>query len=175
MKRKSLVSIVGIVAAALLAVVLLTGCISSSDDNGGIPAADSSGAGAATSTTTTPDGQAYADCIRGHGIAISDPDPETGLPAFDDSVDMSSAAVQSALDDCQEFLPAGVRGEAEEQDLDTYVAFAECMRENGLPNFPDPQPGSEGGMFGGAEVDRSDPTFQKATEACGDVLSGEGN
>jgi hypothetical protein len=175
MNSKSIVSIVGTIAAVLLAVVLLTGCISSSDDDGGIPVADGSDEGAATSTATTPDTQAYVDCMRDQEVAISDPDPETGLPEFDDSVDTSSAAVQAALDACQSLLPAGIRGEAEEQDLDTYLAFAECMRENGLPDFPDPQPGSEGGMFGGADIDRGDPTFQKAAEACGDVLSGEGN
>ena len=45
------------------------------------------------------------------------------------------------------------------------VAFAECMRAHGLPNFPNPGNGS---AFGppGSGVDPTSPQFQHALEAC---------
>ena len=45
------------------------------------------------------------------------------------------------------------------------VAFAECMRAHGMPNFPNPGNGS---AFGppGSGVDPTSPQFQRALEAC---------
>ncbi len=45
------------------------------------------------------------------------------------------------------------------------VAFAECMRSHGMPNFPNPGNGS---AFGppGSGVDPTSPQFQRALEAC---------
>ena len=60
---------------------------------------------------------------------------------------------------------------------DTLLEFAACMRDNGY-DMPDPDfsnsgggPGTGGGgPFG--EVDRSDPDFIAAEEACGDIMAG---
>ncbi len=46
------------------------------------------------------------------------------------------------------------------------VAFAKCVRENGVPDFKDPAPGV--GM--GEGIDLNSPTFKKAVEACEDVM-----
>ena len=45
------------------------------------------------------------------------------------------------------------------------VAFAECMRAHGMPNFPNPGNGS---AFGppGSGVDPTSPQFQRALQAC---------
>ncbi len=45
------------------------------------------------------------------------------------------------------------------------LAFAECMRANGVPNFPDPNPG-RGLLFGLAGVDTSAPAFTAAQTKC---------
>lgn len=50
------------------------------------------------------------------------------------------------------------------------VAFAACMRKNGLPEFKDPQPGQ--GM--GAGIDTSSDTFRKAMSACQRLMPGGG-
>jgi hypothetical protein len=157
----------------LLAVTFLSGCGSSPDS--GIPTADGSGEGSVQEPDAShvPDAQVYAQCMRDHGVDMSDPDPATGLPQFGDAVDTSSAAVQSALEACQDLMPAGIRGESGNDDLDAYLAFSACMRENGLPDFPDPQPGAEG-MFPDAGIDRNNATFLQATEACQDLLGGTG-
>jgi hypothetical protein len=53
-------------------------------------------------------------------------------------------------------------------------AFARCMRDNGVPDYPDPD---TSGRFRGAgheAFDRDDPTFKAASEKCRDLLPGGG-
>ncbi|MCK9899953.1 hypothetical protein CC117_22040 [Parafrankia colletiae] len=147
-----------------LVVMVLAGCGSGGDAE----AAASGGA------TATPTAQTHAQCMRGHGVDVADPDPSTGAPQFGAGVDPDDPAVRQALDACRDLLPAGSRGEPSDADLDVYVAFAQCLRDNGLPGFPDPQPGSAGGLFAGADVDRDDPAFQQAAEQCQDILDKAG-
>jgi len=158
----------------LTAAVLLTACTPSSNSGGGIPSAGPTGSSApepdAPSAAPTPDAYAYAACMRDHGIDMSDPDPQTGLPTLGDSVDPESAAFEKAHEACGDLLPGGIRGQGDDTELDSYLEFATCMRKNGMPDFPDPQPGSGEGMFPGA--DRNDPAFGKAAEACQHILSG---
>jgi hypothetical protein len=112
--------------------------------------------------------------MRDHGIDMADPDPSTGVPQLGEGVDPADPAVKEALSACQGLLPAGGRGDPSDADLDVYVAFAQCMRDNGLPDFPDPQPGSPGGLFAGAGVDRDDPAFQQAAQHCQGILDEAG-
>ncbi|MGP4104709.1 hypothetical protein [Nonomuraea sp. KM90] len=56
--------------------------------------------------------------------------------------------------------PGGTEGSMAPQG--DAVAFAKCMRENGVPSFPDP---GTGGAF--VKKDKSNtPEFKKAEEAC---------
>ncbi|MEU4447175.1 hypothetical protein AB0K14_37510 [Actinosynnema sp. NPDC050801] len=50
--------------------------------------------------------------------------------------------------------------------------FARCMRDNGV-DVPDPEPGGKPGGFG--KVDRTDPDFERAREACRELLPGGGD
>lgn len=66
--------------------------------------------------------------------------------------------------------------DAEQAMLD----FAQCMRDNGLPDFPDPVVGSDGSLSFGfrgqgaadAGIDPSSDAFQTAMQACRDKLQG---
>jgi hypothetical protein len=54
---------------------------------------------------------------------------------------------------------------------DTGVAFSQCMRAHGVPNFPDPNPSTPWKPFSGpylqqAGVDPGSPQFQPASRAC---------
>lgn len=54
---------------------------------------------------------------------------------------------------------------------DAQLEFAECMRENGMPDFPDPDSGGGPVMVGpGNEIDPNDPAFQDANQACASKL-----
>lgn len=54
------------------------------------------------------------------------------------------------------------------------LAFAKCMRSNGLPNFPDPK--ASGGFFfhSGAGTNPSSPAFKAAQKACAKFMPGGG-
>lgn len=49
------------------------------------------------------------------------------------------------------------------------LAFAECMRANGVPSFPDPSP-VRGSLFSLAGVDTSAPAFKAAQAKCQKLL-----
>ena len=56
---------------------------------------------------------------------------------------------------------------------ETMLEFAECMREHGV-DMPDPDFSGGGGVFRaggpGSGIDPGSDTFQKAQEACQDIL-----
>ncbi|WP_152362263.1 hypothetical protein [Microlunatus speluncae] len=181
-----------LIALIMAAGMLLAACTPGTDTSGGIPTAGPpsssqppSGAPGSESPGTeapdseapespkesqSPDAYAYAACMRDHGIDMADPDPQTGLPTVGDGVDPESAAFKEAHQACGDLLPGGIRGQSDDTGIDSYLEFAKCMRENGMPDFPDPQPGSGQGMFPG--TDRNDPAFGKASEACQHILAG---
>lgn len=51
------------------------------------------------------------------------------------------------------------------------VAYAQCMRSHGVPNFPDPN--SQGG-FNGADLPAGSPQMQAALQACQSLAPGGG-
>jgi len=130
----------------------------------------------------------YAECMRDEGIDFPDPQMngdglvimgggggrEDGGPPSQAEMDAFEAADEA----CQHILEA-VEGEMPRPDpeqeaemRDQALAFSECMRENGVENFPDPQFDEDGGMtmsIGGPDgggIDPEDPDFQDAQEAC---------
>jgi hypothetical protein len=54
------------------------------------------------------------------------------------------------------------------------VAFAACMRSNGVPNFPDPSPGPGLIIQPGAGVNPSSPAFRAAQAKCKSLLPNGG-
>jgi hypothetical protein len=67
--------------------------------------------------------------------------------------------------------PSGSQGGSDSVDTTSGVAYTQCMRAHGVPNFPDPSPNANGKPFTGqslqqAGVDPSSPQFQPASQAC---------
>jgi hypothetical protein len=54
------------------------------------------------------------------------------------------------------------------------VAFADCMRSHGVPNFPDPSGGGGIHIEAGSGINPFSPSFQGARKACGKLLPGGG-
>jgi hypothetical protein len=120
----------------------------------------------------------FAACMRENGIEMADPTAGGGGPRIllDGGVDPQSEEFQAATEACREHLEGIVQGgpgrqgapSAEQQEA--MLAFAECMRENGV-DIPDPQAGG-GFLQPGSGVDPQTPEFQEAMEACRDNLGG---
>ncbi|WP_051771857.1 hypothetical protein [Saccharothrix sp. NRRL B-16314] len=68
---------------------------------------------------------------------------------------------------------AGPSSSAELSQEERSQEFAQCMRDNGV-DMPDPDPtGGKAGGFG--KVDRTDPDFERAVDACREFLPGGGD
>jgi hypothetical protein len=101
-----------------------------------------------------------------------------GEPSFPDpnaqglisaSLNRESPQFSQALQACRKDLPGGIPSPAQRaEDTRQAVAFSACMRQNGVPDFPDPQSGPGGGMVVhlGPSVDPSSPQFQRAQRTC---------
>jgi hypothetical protein len=160
-------------AAGLVLVFLLAGA--------GCSAAG--GSRAATTTTREPDVAALwhelVVCARANGMPTL-PDPqvdsngEAHFPGGDPPEPPKS--VERACRSIGERL-AAARHENEQTPADaaTLLRFARCMREHGLPDFPDPQ--ADGrfrftGTNAGRELKQKDPASpaQAAMRACGPTM-----
>ena len=136
---------------AVLAMVALigAGCGSSAPSEtatAGGSAGSSGSAGARTPSTAREKGVKFAQCMRGHGVsAFPDPDASGELTidaiANGASLDTSSAAFEQAITACKGLEPAGFTGRrrnAQKQEI--ALRFAQCIRDNGVADFPDPTP-----------------------------------
>jgi len=112
------------------------------------------GGGDTTSSATTPVGSSaanahgkavkFAECMRDNGVsAFPDPDA-SGRLTIDgvvngSSVDPSSATWKHAIAVCKHLEPSGFTGsKATPQQMRARLAFAQCVRDNGVKDFPDP-------------------------------------
>jgi hypothetical protein len=97
------------------------------------------------------------------------PDPNAQGVISAGSLDRGSTQFQHALQACRKNMPGGSPNPAQQQhSLRQALAFSACMRQNGVPKFPDPQSGSGGAtvIHLGSSIDPSAPQFQKAQQTC---------
>ena len=132
---------------------------------------------------------ALAACLRDNGIDIEDPTVDAagnlqiqppkgfGSPGFDQD------AALAALGGCEDLLEGVSLGFDDPGNtglMDTLLAFASCMRDNGYdmddPDLSSFSPGSGDGdgpePFG--DIDPDDPAFIAASAVCGDILANLG-
>jgi predicted small secreted protein len=88
----------------------------------------------------------FAECMRSNGVS-GFPDPAaSGAFTIDgvvngSSLDPSSAAWKTAIGACKDLEPPGFTGgKVTAQQRVARLKFAECIRDNGVPDFPDPTP-----------------------------------
>jgi hypothetical protein len=119
----------------------------------------------------------FAQCMRENGVPsfpdpVAQPDGSFGFPR---PRGVSSSALEAAVESCQsELEAAGLRlpgSDAQDPEVeDAILDFSRCMRENGVPEFPDPQPGAGfHGLFDG--IDQQSPRVQGAIQSCESILS----
>jgi hypothetical protein len=170
-----------IVSALLLMAVLPTACAGGSNGPG------VAGQGASSTPSASPSGDrrdaelAYAQCMRDHGISdFPDPQPGGGIaiqaePGSD--LDPNNPQYKEADDACKSLLPQPSK-EQQQEDFEDMLRFAQCMREHGITDFPDPKPG-EGFVpisdDQGSDLDPNNPQFQAANKACGGPIKGDTN
>jgi hypothetical protein len=169
-------------ALSFLALIGLAGCSNApvatgSDSSSGsnTAAATASTGSSSGNTSATTHGQAvkFAECIRDNGVPEF-PDPDaSGAFAYGikrgSSLDPSTAAWQKAIGACKDLEPPGaLGGKASPQEQKARLKFAQCMRDNGVRDFPDP---TDSGPLIDVQGARSIPGFQAAMQACRDVMA----
>jgi hypothetical protein len=133
-------------AAAALAIVSVTaGCGSTgSGGNHTASAAGTAGSGVNGASTNRAKAVKFSECMRANGVgAFPDPDASGALTidavANGSSLNTNSAAFKHALSVCKDLEPAGLTGnQRSPQEQKAALAFARCIRDNGVRDFPDP-------------------------------------
>jgi hypothetical protein len=129
-------------ALALIALIaVISGCGSSS------PAGTSPGSSGGNITLAhAQKGVKFAECMRSHGVS-NFPDPgASGKFTIDavangSSLDTSTPAFTQAMSACKALEPAGFTGsKRSSQQQQAALTFAQCIRANGVKDFPDPIP-----------------------------------
>ena len=118
-------------------------------------------------------GRLYAQCMRANGMPdFPDPDAEGRLrgPGHEAQDDPKFKAAAEA---CRALAPGGEhRNTNDPAALEQMRKFSQCMRDNGLPDFPDPD--ADGRLRGLGHEAQDTPTYRAAIGACSKVLPGAG-
>jgi hypothetical protein len=110
----------------------------------------------------------FVECMRAEGVDLPDPEPgdntgKTSLRFAYDAKDKNE--IGSAMEKCNEFLPqGGERLPRTPEQIEQNRVFARCVRENGIPDFPDPGP--DGEFSADAGINKEDPAVRAAIDKC---------
>ena len=183
---------VALLLMALMLTPYLAACGASGDDDPGVATLGASGDSSGDDSGDESDGadpaaseedleaQAleFAQCMRDNGVPDF-PDPQVngdggmimGGPGGEGDFDQEAA--EKAMEACEDQRPQGGGNFSEEdqQEMqDAALAHAQCMRENGVPDFPDPEFSGDGARISLEGIDPESPAFQQAEEACEDEM-----
>jgi hypothetical protein len=128
----------------------------------------------------------FARCMRENGVDMPDPqvDEDGGVvigarrAGGPGDAKAPDATFEKAEEKCrkhmEELKPPKLDPEQEREMREASLAHARCMRENGVPNFPDPTFGEGGGatikIGPGTGLNPESPTFKRAQEKCREKL-----
>ncbi|KAF4409214.1 hypothetical protein [Streptomyces lycii] len=123
-------------ASVLLAGTVLTAC---SDESGAATADKGTGDSASSPDSSFDRALEYAQCMRDNGVPdFPDPQQDSGGVRISPGGDPNAPEHRKAQEACRDKMPQG-RGGGGSLDSAKVAAWAECIRENGLPEFPDPE------------------------------------
>jgi hypothetical protein len=139
--------------------------------SGGLTIAAQAGADPATQEQAAK----YSQCMRANGVADF-PDPNADGQILYGGVSVPKAVWVKAVDACQDLeLPGWTNdaGRTPEQQA-AALEFAKCMRDNGVPDFPDPatprDPLIDTSKMRGDVSARDIPELKGAQESCHDFF-----
>jgi hypothetical protein len=163
-------SLAALTALALVALIGV-GCSSTSADNGD------------TGGSSRDKAIKFAACMRDNGVRdFPDPDASGELTidaiANGSSLNTGSAAFKSARAACKDLEPPGFTGaKRSDQQQQNALRFAQCIRENGVTDFPDPgngEPLVNTNRIPSANRPGGMAILNAAMRRCGDLASAAG-
>ena len=158
-------------AALAMLAVISAGCggTASSTDT-----ASSTGTGGNKNLTARDKAVKFTECMRENGVGdFPDPNASGEFPSF--GISVSPAEWKKALGACKELQPPGsLSAHMTPKQLSVALKFAQCMRENGVPDFPDPvngQPLIDTTHIPSANKPGGMTILNAATHTCGHLLA----
>ena len=128
--------------------------------------------GATTKLTAQEKAVKFAECMRANGVPhFPDPDPK-GDSSF--GVDVSKEVFTKAVDACNDLKPPGaLSAKRTPKQQSASLRFAQCVREHGGRDFPDPVNGEP--LIDTTKIPSSNKPggmtiLNAATHKCGDIL-----
>ena len=166
-------------AALAMVALLISGCSNAAAQTG------TASSGGNTNAANRDQAVKFAECMRANGVReFPDPDASGTLTidgiANRSSIDTNSAAFNQAIAACKDLQPPGFIGHKRTaQEQENALKFAQCIRDNGVKDFPDPTPDgplvdtnripSAAGR-GGASI----PGLREAMQKCRDLAANAG-
>jgi hypothetical protein len=145
--RRTLRPLAAIAMVALLSAGCsnaLAGTGSSGGSNTAVTAPAQTGGG--SNASNRDQAVQFAECMRKNGVReFPDPDASGTLTidgiANRSSIDTDSAAFKQAISACRDLQPSGFTGNKRTpEQQQAALKFAQCIRDNGVKDFPDPDP-----------------------------------
>jgi hypothetical protein len=126
----------------------------------------------------------FSECMRDNGVSEF-PDPDaSGQLTIDgvlngSSLDPSTPAWKEAIGACKDLQPPGFTGDDEvtDEEQEARLEFAQCIRDNGVEDFPDPAKGEplvDTNRIPSAATDGGTTILNAAMRKCG-ALAAEAN
>jgi hypothetical protein len=163
-----------LIAVPLLLLAALAACSGNAEEGPGVATVGNNASASASPDPSAPAAdeeerkRQFTQCMRDEGVDIDDAKgPGEGV-----AVQGDKQKTRQAMEKCRKYLPNG--GEPPKPsaaDLEKLREYAVCMRENGLPTFPDPDP--ETGQFSGDSLREAGVSKNKVAEVdekCRDKL-----
>ena len=158
-------------------VALISGCGSSA------PAETGNGNGNNNTAANAQKAVKFAECMRSNGVSQF-PDPSaSGKLTIDavangSSLDTSTPAFKQAISVCKNLEPAGFTGsKRSSQQQQAALRFAQCIRANGVKDFPDPIPNGplvDTNRIPSAATSSGMSLLHVAMQKCSDVAAAAG-
>jgi hypothetical protein len=148
-----------------LLLTVLVGCAKSPDNTGVASAPRSGGPSAGASLDRLDQERKWSECMRAHGVQVTDPFVEDGdvHPGTVDDGEIDKNKVNQAEDACRQYATGRDAGPPQAVRVAQALEFARCMRAHGVPNFPDPD---GDGRTAISDSVRNNPRYAAAKETC---------
>jgi hypothetical protein len=157
-------------ALAMVATVAVTsaGCGGTTSSTGTV------GTGTTEKLTARDKAVKFTECMRSNGVRdFPDPNALGEFPTF--GISVSGTTWSNAVGACKELQPPGsLSAQLTPAQLSAAVKFAQCMRENGVKDFPDPVNGQP--LIDTTRIPSSNrpggmTILNAVSHKCGDLLS----
>jgi hypothetical protein len=162
-----------VLAMAALISVISAGCgANEPSETGTASSTDTTSSGAGKKLTKQEKAVKFAECMRANGVPhFPDPDPN-GDSNF--GVDVTREVWLKAVDACEALKPPGaLSSKRTPKEQSASLRFAQCVRDNGVKDFPDPVNGEP--LIDTYKIPSSNKPggmtiLNAATNKCGSIL-----